>query len=192
MTTARMGKIRIIGGQWRGRKLPVIDRPGLRPTGDRARETLFNWLGSRIIKARCLDLFAGTGALGFEAASRGAAEVVLVEKDSALAESLRAIGAAWPGGEVVRVVQADALNWMTSNPEPFDIVFIDPPFDLDLQADVLERVDSLLKPDALIYIESAHDQPWDDDGRFEAVRTKKQGRVMLRLLRQRKPGSEAV
>ncbi|MFU8833243.1 MAG: 16S rRNA (guanine(966)-N(2))-methyltransferase RsmD [Wenzhouxiangella sp.] len=192
MTKAKMGKIRIIGGQWRGRKLPVIDRPGLRPTGDRARETLFNWLGSRIIDARCLDLFAGTGALGFEAASRGAREVVLVEKDRALAESLRAITAAWPGSEVVRVEHADALSWITNKPEPFDIVFIDPPFGLDLQSDVLERVGCLLKPDALVYLESAHDQASDHGERFETVRIKKQGQVMLQLLRQQKPEREAL
>jgi len=177
------GKIRIIGGQWRGRKLPVIDSPGLRPTGDRARETLFNWLGSRTIGARCLDLFAGTGALGFEAASRGASEVVLVEKDRRLVESLRTTTRAWPGAEVVRIEHADALSWINGQHGTFDLVFIDPPFGLDLQAEVLRHVDHLLKPGALVYLESAHDQAQDLGDSFEELRFKEQGRVVMRLLR---------
>src|SRR6056297_1810985 len=98
------GKLRIISGSWRGRRLPVPDLPGLRPSGDRAREVLFNWLQGRVRDARCLDLFAGTGALGLEAASRGAASVVLVEQDRRLCRQLIELGDEWSGAEVMTVV----------------------------------------------------------------------------------------
>lgn len=121
------GKIRIIGGQWRGRRLPVADRGELRPTPDRVRETLFNWLSGAVGGARCLDLFAGTGALGFEALSRGAAAAVMVERDRQLArqlETTRMLLAA-AGAEIVH---AEGLAWLAQRREPFDIVFLDPPF----------------------------------------------------------------
>src|SRR6056297_986999 len=105
------GKLRIISGSWRGRRLPVPDLPGLRPSGDRTREVLFNWLQDRVRAARCLDLFAGTGALGLEAASRGAGSVVLVEQDRGLCRQLTEFAGQWPGGDVLTIVQADALRW---------------------------------------------------------------------------------
>lgn len=122
-----MGKVRIIAGTWRGRKLCVPDKPGLRPTSDRTRETLFNWLSLYLPGSRCLDLFAGSGALGMEAASRGAREVVLVEQQQdvvrGLVEQVTRFAA-----DNVRVVHEDALRFLGRAASTFDIVFLDPPF----------------------------------------------------------------
>lgn len=148
------GSVRIIAGQLRGSKLAVADRPGLRPSSDRVRETLFNWLQGVTPGARALDLFAGTGALGFEAASRGAARVLLVERDPALAESLRA-NAQRLKVDAVRVEAADALAWLQRAPtEAFDLVFLDPPFDASLWEPALARLAPWLAPGAWIYVES--------------------------------------
>lgn len=147
------GHVRIIAGHLRGSKLPVADRPGLRPTSDRVRETLFNWLQPRVAGARVLDLFAGTGALGFEAASRGAAEVVMVERDPALAQSLRESQARFRL-EGVQVVQADARAWLAGPPAPrFDLVFLDPPFDGSLWEPAARGLAPWLAPGAWIYVE---------------------------------------
>jgi 16S rRNA (guanine966-N2)-methyltransferase len=127
MARGRKNGVRIIAGKWRGTRLSVIDQEGLRPTADRVRETLFNWLMPYLPDARCLDLFAGTGALGFEAASRGAAEVVMVERDARVAEGLRR-NALRLGSPQITVVSADALYWLREHRQHFDIVFLDPPF----------------------------------------------------------------
>lgn len=180
------GRIRIIGGHWRGRKLEVpADREGLRPTGDRARETLFNWLQMRIHGARCLDLFAGTGALGLEAASRGAGRVVLVERDGDLAAALRRIADQWPGGENVDVVQADALAWIDRASEPFDLIFLDPPFEQSLHQRALDAIaqSGIVAPGGLVYVERGIDEPEiDPDADYTVLRQKRQGRVVLSLL----------
>jgi 16S rRNA (guanine966-N2)-methyltransferase len=131
--TGLPGRLRIVGGEWRGRRLAVLDQPGLRPTPDRVRETLFNWLAPLIIGARCLDLYAGSGALGFEAASRGAGRVVMIEKLAKvvclLHENRLLLNA-----RQVEVVHAEAGPWlaMADHAEPFDLVFLDPPFSEDL------------------------------------------------------------
>lgn len=151
------GVIRIIGGDWRGTKLSVPDRDGLRPTADRVRETLFNWLQPMLPGARALDLFAGTGALGLEAVSRGAREAVLVERDPALAEELRRIAAKLPGGDKVQVVRTDALAWLQTAPGGFDLVFVDPPFAGDLWRTSLAALDGCCADDAWLYVESPHD-----------------------------------
>jgi len=150
------GKVRIIGGRWRGRRLEVPDLAGLRPSGDRGRETLFNWLQDRVPGARCLDLFAGTGALGLEAISRGAASATLVELDRTLCAALRTIARDWPGGDRLEIVQADARHWLKTASGPFDLVFLDPPFDAGLYGASLEALvhPGLLAPAARIYIES--------------------------------------
>ncbi|MDT8409782.1 MAG: 16S rRNA (guanine(966)-N(2))-methyltransferase RsmD [Wenzhouxiangellaceae bacterium] len=155
------GKVRIISGRWRGRKLAVPDLPGLRPSGDRAREVLFNWLQPRLHGSRCLDLFAGTGTLGLEAASRGAASVTLVERDRQLVEALRTVANQWPGGDTLRIVLADALGWLEQAGGPFDLVFVDPPFGAGLYTATLERLagPGLLADDALVYVESAAQSP---------------------------------
>lgn len=178
------GKIRIIGGQWRGRKLVVPDRAGLRPSSDRVRETLFNWLQAHVAGARCLDLFAGTGALGLEALSRGASRAVFVERDGRLAEALREVSNAWPGAERMRVVEADALAWLDACREPFDLVFVDPPFAERLHARVLERLGGdRLAPGGLVYVEHGGDdeEPAPGTG-FAVVRNKRVGQVRMMLL----------
>ena len=155
------GKLRIIGGRWRGRKLEVPNLPGLRPSGDRSREVLFNWLQGFVGDARCLDLFAGTGALGLEAASRGAGSVVLVEQDPGLCRHLTELGQQWPGGDVLTIVQADAMRWLERAQGPFEVVFVDPPFGAGLYAATLDALarPGLLAPGALIYVESAARSP---------------------------------
>ncbi len=147
-------KVRIISGRFRGSKLEVADRPGLRPTPDRVRETLFNWLAPRIEGSRCLDLFAGSGALGLEAVSRGAAKAVLVERDPALAASLRATVARL-GALAAEVVCADALSYLAGPVSAFDVVFIDPPFDANLWPQVAARLTERgwLAPAVQIHVE---------------------------------------
>ncbi len=154
------GHVRIIAGSLRGSHLPVASVPGLRPTTDRLRETLFNWLQGEVEGRRALDLFAGTGALGLEAASRGAAEVVLVERDPALARSLDGtLGRLKVAG--ARVEQADALAWLARGPEPrFELVFLDPPFDAGLWQRAAELLPPWLAPRAWIYVELPRATPF--------------------------------
>lgn len=147
-------KVRIIGGRFRGSKLEVADRPGLRPTPDRVRETLFNWLAPRIDGALCLDLFAGSGALGIEAISRGAASALLVERDPGLAAALRA-AITRLGATGAEVACADALGFLSGAARPFDLVFVDPPFDADLWSAVAARLagGGWLAPGAMVHVE---------------------------------------
>jgi 16S rRNA (guanine966-N2)-methyltransferase len=153
-------EVRIIGGQWKRSKLPVADAPGLRPTPDRVRETLFNWLGQDLTGWRCLDAFAGSGALGFEAASRGAAEVVLVERDVRLARSLRETQARLQASGV-RVEVADALAYMRrANADRFELAFIDPPFDAALFEPAVAAAARLVVPGGFVYLEA--DRAFDD------------------------------
>ena len=152
---AAPGSIRIIGGRWRGTKLVVPDSPGLRPSSDRVRETLFNWLMPKLAGARVLDLFAGTGALGLEAVSRGAAHAVLVERDLSLAGNLREAVGRLSAQSAIEVVQADALAWLTAQPEKaFDLAFVDPPFAGDLWQAALAALLPKLADDAWLYLES--------------------------------------
>jgi len=148
--------LRIIGGKWRGRKLRFPPSAAIRPTPDRVRETLFNWLGARTEGARCLDLFSGSGALGLEALSRGAAHVTFVESDARAASELRARLKEWQA-EGAAVVRADALHYLQGTAQPFGLVFLDPPFDSSLlaQAAALLVARHWLRPGALIYVECA-------------------------------------
>lgn len=149
------GSIRIIGGRWRGTKLAVPDSPGLRPSSDRVRETLFNWLMPKLTGARVLDLFAGTGALGLEAVSRGATRVVLVERDVSLVRNLRETASRLSAQSQVEVVQADALAWLSAQPAgAFDLAFVDPPFAGDLWVTALAALLPRLADDAWLYVES--------------------------------------
>ena len=149
------GTVRIIGGRWRGSRLPVPDRPGLRPSADRVRETLFNWLQPQLPGARVLDLFAGTGALGLEALSRGAASAQLVEADPQLARGLALEGNRLGAGERLAVHAGDALAWLQSLQEAsFDIAFVDPPFDAGLWDAVLALLPARMAQQGWIYLES--------------------------------------
>jgi len=152
------GKIRIIGGIWRRHWLKVPPNSTLRPTSDRVRETLFNWLTPWLPDARCLDLFAGTGALGFEAVSRGARHATLIEQDPTTAAQLRA-SAQTLGTTAVTVLAMDARAFLRATPnQTFDVVFIDPPFASDLAAEVLTLLPAWLSPAARIYLEEARER----------------------------------
>lgn len=146
-------RVRIVGGRYRSRLLAFPDGAGLRPTPDRVRETLFNWLGQDLAGWRCVDLFAGSGALGFEAASRGAARVLLIERDAnavaALEKNCAMLGAA------VDIVRADALAWLAGNSETFDLAFVDPPFDSDMAASVLAGLGPHIASGGYVYVEQA-------------------------------------
>ena len=154
--SGKNSSVRIISGDWRGRRLPVAEVDGLRPTGDRCRETLFNWLQPWVSNSDCADLFAGTGALGFEAASRGAASVLMIEKHPRALEILR---------ESIEQLQAVQVNLQAGGamaliedikPDSFDLVFVDPPFDSNLGGLVLERLDrnGSVRRGGFIYVES--------------------------------------
>lgn len=177
-------KLRIIGGRWRSRTLnfPVVD--GLRPTGDRIRETLFNWLAPILPGSRCLDLFAGSGILGFEALSRGAAHCSLVEFNPAAARQLRANADQLQAQDAV-IHQTDAREFLAPPAtESFDVVFIDPPFAENLWQPVMARLDGgWLRKDALIYVEAPPDQSLNLPPAWQIHREKRAGQVCYRLYR---------
>jgi len=158
---SRPGRLRIVAGKWRSRLLDVADVPGLRPTSERIRETVFNWLAPKIHGARCLDLFAGTGALGLEALSRGAGEVVFVEKSAVAARAIRASANTLEAtGAEVR--QADALDYLQAeNDGHFDVIFLDPPFATDMLGDLCRLLDksSLISVGSLVYLEDDRARP---------------------------------
>jgi 16S rRNA (guanine(966)-N(2))-methyltransferase RsmD len=158
-------EVRLIGGQWKRSKLPVAERPGLRPTPDRVRETLFNWLGQDLTGWRVLDAFAGSGALGFEAASRGAGQVLLLERDPMLVASLNGSRQRL-AASALRVERADAMVWMAraqtakmAHEAGFDLVFIDPPFDADLAEAAASAAANLVAPGGFVYVEAAFEMP---------------------------------
>lgn len=183
-------KIRIIGGAWRRTQVPVPDVPGLRPTPDRVRETLFNWLGQRLDGWRCVDLFAGTGVLGLEAASRGAVEVVSVERDPRALAALRALRERL-GATVVRVVPDDAAaaarGLAATRPGGFDLVFLDPPFNAGWPQKVMPDAAQLLAPGGLLYLEAEAAPPDTllQACGLEGVRADTAGQVHYHLLRKR-------
>jgi len=174
------GKIRIIGGEWRRRIISFPDREDLRPTPDRVRETVFNWLGQDLGGKVCLDLFAGSGAMGFEAASRGAKHVVMVESKptivSALQVNVKKLKAAQ-----VKLIRMDAIAFIMSDSRQFDVIFIDPPYRLGLTPKLLTLLPSHLAKDGLIYVEGENyilpDEPW------QVWRAKQAGKVFFQLLK---------
>jgi len=152
-------QLRIVGGSLRGRKISFPDEPGLRPTPDRVRETLFNWLAPHIAGTRVLDLFAGSGALGFEALSRGASEATLVDANRAVGTRLRETATTF-GLDQARVEVADATDFLRRAVTPWDLIFVDPPFSEGLVAPVLKVISgrNLLAPGGFCYVEIPHDQ----------------------------------
>jgi 16S rRNA (guanine966-N2)-methyltransferase len=191
---AESGRLRIIGGRWRGRRLPVPEQPGLRPTTDRVRETLFNWLAPRVEGARVLDCFAGSGALGLEAASRGAAAVVLIERSPLAARGLRENLAALGADQVV-VHCADTLDWLAqSSPTPFDLCFLDPPFTGGLLLPTLDRLvaHGWLADGAWLYVETDRRAPaLELPEAWHWRREKQAGQVRYGLLEVGSTGSPA-
>lgn len=192
--TGERARVRIIGGNWRGRWIHFFAAQGLRPTGDRMRETLFNWIQIPVRGARCLDLFAGTGVLGIEAISRGAAEAVLVERSPAVGRQLENEIANLVAGEselehrlsVQSMAAQEFIETVAQTHAPFDIVFVDPPFSQDVQIDVLNGLlrSELLAPQAMIYVEAPADMTLKEriPVGLEIFRTSTQGKVQCLLL----------
>ncbi len=184
-------QLRIIGGTWRSRRITFPDVEGLRPSPDRVRETVFNWLAPVIAGARCLDLFTGSGALGLEALSRGAREVVFVERDprvvAQLQQNLRLLQA-----QGASVINADALSYLQREPRPFDIVFLDPPFRRDLLQPCMALLEERgwLAPGAHIYIEAERSLGAPAvPPQWELQRSKTAGEVGYHLARRTAAGS---
>lgn len=176
-------RLRIIGGQWRSRFLPFPDVDGLRPTTDRVRETVFNWLQPVVPGARVLDLFAGSGALGFEALSRGAQNLTLLEMNAKAASQLKDNVKTLNTSDA-QVVQTDALNWLAQCDQQFDLIFLDPPFNKGLLPKCLELIESqnLLSKNAWVYIESEQDlNKLNLPSSWRLHRDKKAGQVRLCL-----------
>jgi len=176
------GQIRIIAGAYRGRRIRVASRPGLRPTPDRVRETLFNWLGQSLDDTSCLDLFAGSGALGFEAASRGAVRVVMVEADRAVFSALQTTRETIRA-HAVELVLGDALDYLQSTRERFDVVFLDPPFRQNALPAVLERLEPRLTVGARVYIEAP--AACTLGGRWRELKSARAGQVSYQLFQWR-------
>jgi 16S rRNA (guanine966-N2)-methyltransferase len=181
---------RIIGGKWRGRKITFDSAEGLRPTTDRIRETVFNWLQPYIYQRRCLDMFAGSGVLGIEALSRGARELVFIEQNRKTASNLKA-NLSKLGAENAVVFYQDALNWLQSSAnkykeETFDLVFIDPPFHTDLLSKCCLKLNNsgCLAEDAIIYVEHNIDTDIEMPENWVALREKKAGQVTYKLFEQ--------
>jgi 16S rRNA (guanine966-N2)-methyltransferase len=157
----KQNRIRITGGEWRSRLVTFPDQQDLRPTPDRVRETLFNWLGQDLTGQRCLDLYAGSGALGFEAASRGAKSVVMVERERGACAALEVNRVAL-GAEQVKIMRADALDFLRGTPDVYDVVFLDPPFTSEAGAPwdaLFELLPNRLAPQAVVYRESGKNDP---------------------------------
>ncbi|WP_312951595.1 16S rRNA (guanine(966)-N(2))-methyltransferase [Superficieibacter sp.] len=191
---AGSGQIRIIGGQWRGRKLPVPDSPGLRPTTDRVRETLFNWLAPSMVDARCLDCFAGSGALGLEALSRYAASATLLEMERGVAQQLQKNLATLKATHG-RVEITNTLAFLNQPGTAHDIVFVDPPFRKGLLEETLTLLErnGWLADEALIYVESEVENGLPPvPARWQLHREKVAGQVAYRLYRREEQGEQDV
>lgn len=180
------GEVRIIGGRWRGRKLPVLNLQGLRPTGDRVKETLFNWLMPYITDSCCLDCFAGSGSLGFEALSRGARQVTFLELNKAAANQLGSNLQTLKCDETrARIINQNSLEFLKSaqNRPHFDMVFLDPPFHFDLvqqSIDLLNK-NNWLQAHSLVYVETEKNQPLSVPQQWRLLKEKTAGMVNYRL-----------
>lgn len=175
------GDVRIIGGAWRSRRVRFPDRDGLRPTPDRVRETLFNWLGQDLAGRDCLDLFAGSGALGFEAASRGARRVTMVESDVATWRALLASRETL-AATAVNVVRADALEFLGNHQDQYHVIFLDPPFATDHWTPLLAQLPRNLVTGGLVYCERAHALEAPDG--WAVVKSGRAGQVRHQLLKR--------
>ena len=183
-------RLRIIGGRWRGSRIVFPPLAAIRPSPDRVRETLFNWLQQPIVGARCLDLFAGSGALGLEALSRGAAHVTFVDREPQigrhLLQTLERLGS-----REATVVVEEAQRFLSRPPQPFDIVFLDPPFDSDVLEQVGSRLQGWLAPGAWLYVECPADRSLAMlPAHWGVQRTKRAGQVGYHLLRASDPANE--
>jgi 16S rRNA (guanine966-N2)-methyltransferase len=182
---APANEVRIIGGEWRSRRIRFAPGADVRPTPDRVRETLFNWLGQELDGLACLDLFAGSGALGFEAASRGAARVVMVERDraayAALAANREALGA-----RAVELVRADGLEFLRGDSGLYNVIFLDPPFSADYWSRLNPLLPRRMAPDAVVYYESGTRRDWPEG--WEVYREGRAGQVIYQLAKRTHDG----
>lgn len=186
--TSLKGEVRIISGLWRGRKLPVLSSEGLRPTGDRVKETLFNWLMPHIVDSTCLDCFAGSGSLGFEALSRQAKQVAFLELDKNVAIQLsKNLATLKCNTEQAKVINQNSLQFLNQpqNAPHFDIVFIDPPFHFGLAQQTINLLaqHQWLTPNALVYVETEKNQPITTPENWIVLKEKITGQVCYRLYR---------
>ncbi len=186
---AARNRLRIIGGDWRSRVVHFPDAAGLRPTPDRVRETLFNWLGQRLDGLACIDLFAGSGALGFEARSRGASRVTMIERDRRVCEQLRR-SLAELGAEGVEVVQGDAIAWLARSGGTYDVAFVDPPYASGLAGPALAALEPHLAPGARVYVEAA-EAPAPPSPAWTCRREARAGAVKFALFEYRPGDSPA-
>lgn len=177
-----MNSVRIIGGQYRRRVLKFPDSEGLRPTPDRVRETLFNWLGQELDGWHCLDLFAGSGALGFEAASRGAARVVMIEQAPKVLAALRENAEMLQNPREIEIIRADAIQYLASPKAKFDLIFLDPPYKKGWIPRLEPLLSGALNEDGAIYVEAEHQI--ESLGDWRAERHGKAGEVHFHLLRR--------
>ena len=177
----QQGQVRIVGGAWRSRVVRFPDVPDLRPTSDRVRETLFNWLGQDLTGKACLDLFAGSGALGFEALSRNARSLVMVETEAAVRAALTRNAEALQAGERLRIVRSDALQFLNTCGPVFDVIFCDPPFREDWFPRLWPGLLGALSPHGVLYAESGRmltpQSPW------QIVRSGHAGQVFYQLMK---------
>lgn len=182
------GSIRIIAGQWRGRKLPVLNAEGLRPTTDRTKETVFNWLMHEVVDARCLDAFAGSGGLGLEALSRHAAHTTFIEMDASAAKQLRSnLVTLKCEASKAKVIEQDASAALNQLQEPYDIIFIDPPFGKGLAVPILQQIESqqLLKPNGRLYVETERTLALDPQSfGYQVLKQKSTDQVVYQLWRK--------
>ncbi|MGZ5093341.1 MAG: 16S rRNA (guanine(966)-N(2))-methyltransferase RsmD [Burkholderiales bacterium] len=179
-------EVRIVGGQWRSRRIRFTPRSELRPTPDRVRETLFNWLGQDLTGLTCLDLFAGSGALGFEAASRGAAHVVMVERDRAAVASLDTNLKLLGAGQV-ELVRGDALEFLRGDRRQYDVIFLDPPFSEAYGASLAELVAPRMAPDGWLYHEAGSRTEWPAG--WEVRKQGRAGQVFFQLIKRTQHGA---
>lgn len=173
--------MRIVGGEWRSRRIRFPTRDDLRPTPDRVRETVFNWLGQDLTGLMCLDLFSGSGALGFEAASRGASRVVMVEWDKVTFDALEENRAALKASQV-EVVRRDALEFVGADRAQYDIIFVDPPFSAPGGERLPELLSPRLKPEGYVYYESARGLEWPRE--WQVIRRSRAGKVVSQLVKR--------
>lgn len=180
--TNKSGQFRLIGGQWKGRKLKFFEVEGLRPSLDRVRETLFNWLQTNVRGARCLDLFAGSGAIGLEALSRGAASVDFVELNKKAARQLES-NLGLLGADNGNLIHQDAKQFLQQENQPYDIVFLDPPFHKGLAQEIVSKLaqTNLLAEGALVYLEIEQNLEVDIPDNWELLKDKKAGQLQYRL-----------
>jgi 16S rRNA (guanine966-N2)-methyltransferase len=178
---SKPNEVRIVGGAWRSRRIHFTPRASLRPTPDRVRETLFNWLGQDLTGLACLDLFAGSGALGFEAASRGARRIVMVERDRAAYAALERNKDAL-GAHRVELARGDALEFVRRDTSEYDVIFLDPPFESGCGSELIAMLPPRLAEGGLVYHESGGHMIWPEG--WEVAKQGRAGQVLYQLVKR--------